>query len=83
VAGAFRGLLKQKTMTTAITASTANPPTTPPTIGPALDGEPWDAVLEVEDVPVVVGEGVTVTVEIEATGVTGVIASGGTNTLGG
>lgn len=40
-------------------------------------------MLEVEDVPVVVGEGVTVTVEIEATGVTGVIASGGTNTLGG
>jgi len=43
-------------------------------------------VLELEDVLVVIEEGDTVSVEVkvtDVTGVTGVNASGGTNTLGG
>lgn len=95
MAGALRGLLNQKMRTTA-TPITANPPTTPPAIGPAID-ELGDVVLEVEDVSVVVGERDTMTVEVEVgpvvvgeetpmtvdVEVTSVVASKGTITLGG
>jgi len=39
VAGALRGLLKQKTIAAAVTPSTTTPPTTPPATGPAIDEE--------------------------------------------